>query len=185
MPSQYAPKHFLRQVPHSLLQRYFSARGVLGDINCAGMEETDTDVEAIFTSWHALPEKTAQGIEQDFRDIHDLASAEGVQTIIEEGQYHSTDLTTELEAHAGFIDKIMHVFLSHNRIFGVACCFDHADNLNGRSWHKRKNLPKKRPDVSAEALSQLGEAIKASADHRDRPGSVNSDFRGALTVMAI
>lgn len=181
MPSQYAPKHFLRQVHPGLLQRYFSARSALGNLDWASMEEGDTDVEAVFAAWHALPEQTAQEIEQEFRDVHDLASAEGMRTILEEGQYHSTDLTAELDAHSGFIDKVMHVFLNHRRIFNVACYFDHADALSGRSWHKRKEMPRKKPDVSQGVLDQFGEAIKSYFQETQGRGEhchVDTYFRG-------
>lgn len=179
--SQYAPKYFLRQAQPELLQSYFAARGVLGDLDWDAMIESDTDVDAVHAAWHALPDAAAQEIEQEFRDIYDLASVEGIRTVIEEGQYHNTDLTAELDAVDGLINKMMHVFLNHRRVFDVACYFDHADNLNGRSWRRRKDLPRKRPNVSQEALRELGEAIKnyfVTTQGRGEHCQVDTYFRG-------
>jgi len=157
VPNQYAPKHFLRQAQTALLQQYFSSQGLLSDIKWADTPAPDD--ETIFSAWHSLPEETKSKIERDFRDIYDLASAEGVRTVVEEGQYHKTNLTTELETCDGFLNKILHVFIKHPRIFEIACRFDHADSLNGRCWNKRKDMPKKKPEVSKEALGKFAAAI--------------------------
>lgn len=181
MPSQYAPKQFLRQAGSVLLRKYFAAKGVLADLDWAGMEESDTDADAVFNAWQALPEKTKQEIEHDFRDIFELGTADGIRTIIEEGKFREIDLAAELEPHVGFVSKALHVFLSHRRTFEVSGFFDHADNLNGRSWRTRKDMPKKRPDVTQDSLAQLAEAIKAyfqETQGRGQKCKVETYFRG-------
>lgn len=181
MPSQYAPKQFLRQAEPGLLRKYFASKGALTELDWAAMEASEIDVEAVFSAWQALPEKSQQEIEQDFRDIHELATADGIRTIIEEGQVHDVDLAAELEPCAGFLNKALHVFLNHRRIFEVSGYFDHADNLNGRSWRTRKDMPKKRPDVSQESLAQLAAAIKSYFQENQGRGEnceVDTYFRG-------
>lgn len=159
MANDYAPKQFLRQAENALLKEYFAARDELGDIDWANLKETDVD--PVYAAWQALPEHKQEEIERDFRDIFDLGSSNGTRTLIEEGRFHNIDLTAELEAREGFINKAFWVFLKHRRVFEVAHLLDWADHLNGRYWRKRKNLPKKKPDLSDNAIKQLEDAIKA------------------------
>jgi len=64
MANDYAPKLFLRQAENVLLKEYFTARGELGDIDWDGMAETDVD--AVYAAWQALPEDKVEQVEQGF-----------------------------------------------------------------------------------------------------------------------
>ena len=159
MAHDYAPKLFLRQVKNALLKEYFTARGELAGFDWDSLKEADAD--PVYLAWHALPEDKQEEIEQDFRDIYDLASAEGTRTLVEEGRFHGLDLGAELDEVDGLINKAFHVRLKHKDIFDVAHILDRADHLNGRYWRKRKDMPKKQPNVSAATLKELGDAIGA------------------------
>jgi len=159
MAHDYAPKQFLRNAKNALLKEYFTARGELADIDWDNLKETDVD--PVYAAWQALPEDKQEEVEQDFRDIYDLASAEGTRTLIEEGRFHGLDLGTELDGVDGFINKAFHVLLKHKDVFDVAHILDRADHLNGRYWRKRKDMPKKQPNVTPAALKELGDAIGA------------------------
>lgn len=179
MSIQYTPKNFLRQSQVSSLQKYFTDKKFLLDFNWD--EKPQPTVDAIFAAWHALPKSDWEAVERDFRDIYTLADVDGVRTIIEEGQYHSIELGAVLEPIEGYVDKIFHVFLEHRNIFDVASCFNHADNLNGRCWQKRKDLPKKKPIVSRDVLDNFGKAISQYLQETQGRGAnchVDTYYRG-------
>lgn len=166
MPNDYAPKQFLRQAEIALLKEYFAARGELGELDWDGMKEADAD--PIYEAWQQLPDSSLEQIDGDFRNIFDLASAEGTRTLIEEGHFHQIDLKPDLDARDGFLNKAFWVFLNHRRVFDVAHILDRSDHLNRRYWRKRKDIPKKKPDISPEAITELERSI--SAYYRERQG---------------
>ena len=94
MAIHYSPKQFIRQVPNALLKVFFDRRGELADIGWEKLGEMDAD--PIFEAWQALPEANRNDVERWFRTIGDLATAEGLKTLIEEGHFHGVDLTVPL-----------------------------------------------------------------------------------------
>lgn len=166
MANEYAPKLFLRQVQVVLLREYFTRRRELSHVDWDKLKETE--VEPIYEAWQALPEQMIEAIERDFRAIHEMASTNGTRAIIEEGRFHGLDLTTDLEALEGYLNKAFWTLIEHRQVFDVAQMLCRADHLNGRFWRKRKCLPKKEPDVSQKALKELADAI--SAYYREKQG---------------
>ena len=63
------------------------------------------DADPIFEAWQALPEGNRNDVERWFRTIGDLATAEGLQTLIEEGHFHGVDLTVPLGQLKGLMKK--------------------------------------------------------------------------------
>jgi len=177
--NDYAPKFFLRQAENALLKEYFTARGELGDLDWAGLKETDVD--PIHDAWQKFSDSSLQEIDDDFRDIFDLASAEGTRTLIEEGRFHQLDLTPDLDARDGFLNKAFWIFLNRRKVFDVAHVLDRTDHINRRYWRKRKDIPKKKPDLSPAAITELEHSV--SAYYRERQGRgrhchVDKYFRG-------
>lgn len=166
MTSDYAPKPFLRQTENKLLRTYFGGKELLHEIDWDNLKETDVD--AVYDAWQALPQQERVKIESDFQVIFDMASVDGVRILIEEGRYKGIDLKPGLDALGGFLNKSCWVFLNHRDVFEVAYDFDRADNLNRRSWKKRKDLPRKEPDLSPQARDELREAV--AAYYRERQG---------------
>lgn len=166
MANDYAPKQFLRQAEIALLKEYFEARGELGDLDWGSLNEAQID--SIHEAWQQLPDRSLDEIDSDFRDIYDLASGEGTRTLIEEGHFHEIDLTPHLEARDGFLNKALWVFLNHREVFDVAHLLDRSDHLNHRYWRKRKDIPKKEPNLSPTAIAELEHSI--SAYYREKQG---------------
>jgi len=165
MAAQYSPKLFIRQVPNALLKAFFDRRGELGDIQWDELGEMDAD--PIFEAWQALPEVGRNDVERWFRTIGDLATAEGLQTLIEEGQFHGVDLTVPLGQLKGLHEKAFWVYLNQERVFTSAGRLNRADQLNGR-YLKRRLLPVKKPDISHPTRKLLADAI--SNFYREQQG---------------
>lgn len=166
MANDYAPKQFLRQAENGLLEQYFAQRNEQVDVPWD--ELTETDVDTVYEAWRQLPEAALIGIEDDFRDISQLASGDGVRTLIEEGHFHKIDLAPDLDARDGFVNKAFWVFLNHRRVFDVARILDHSDHLNRRYRRKRKDIPKKAPDLSPDAIAELAHSL--SVYYREKQG---------------
>jgi hypothetical protein len=157
MANDYAPRHFLRQVQIALLREYFTRHQMLANVQWDQLKEAETD--PVHDAWHGLPENVRKRVESDFRRIHALGTSDGTRAIIEEGRFHNLDLTPDLNALDGHLNKAFWTFIHHNTVFDVAERLNRADHLNGRFWRKRKNIPKKKPDVSSKALEELANAI--------------------------
>lgn len=159
MANDYAPKQFLRQTANVLLKEYFAAHGELACIDWSNLKETDAD--PVYAAWMALPEERQEQVEQDFRSVFELASTEGVRTVVDEARCSRLDITAELDARDGFLNKSFWVFLNHRDLFDRVSLLDHADHLSRRYWRKRKDIPRKQPDFSDPALKELGDAVGA------------------------
>ncbi len=157
MATNYSPKQFLRQVPNPLLKAFFDRRGELPDIDWDALGEMDAD--PVFEAWQTLPETARAQVERLFRSVSDLSSAQGIQTLIEEGQFHRLDLTAGLNELRGLHEKVFWVYLNHEKVFVSAGRLNRADHLNGRYWRRRTDLPAKVPDISHPTRKLLGKEI--------------------------
>ena len=166
MIAQYSPKHFLRQVPNTLLKTFFDRRGELLEVKWDQLREMDAD--PVFEAWQALPEANRNDVERWFREISDLATPEGLQTVIEEGQFHGIDLTIPLDQLKGLHEKAFWVYLNHEMVIILAGRLNRADHLNGRYWRRRTDLPTKKPDLSHPTRDLLGDEI--SQYYREHQG---------------
>ena len=54
MTRHYSTQSFFREVPNDLLDRYFQGRGLLGDLDFAGLGEIES--EKLFAAWLELSE---------------------------------------------------------------------------------------------------------------------------------
>ena len=168
MATNYSPKHFLRQVPNPLLKAFFDRRGELTEVAWDKLGEMDAD--PVFEAWQTLPETARAEVERTFRSVSDLSSAQGLQTLIEEGQFHRVDLTPGLNQLKGLHEKVFWVYLNHEKVFVGAGRLNGADRLNGRYWRRRTDLPAKKPDIShPSALSRIDPPPLA----RNDPGILN------------
>ena len=61
--------------------------------------------------------------------------------------------------------------MHHTHVFNVAERLHRADHLNSRFWRKRKDIPKKQPDVGPTALEELANAVAAYYWERQGRGS--------------
>lgn len=172
---EYAPMHFLRQAENALLREYFTARGLLRDLDWEALGETE--VEPIWEAWRGLSPERHDEVEQDFRDVFDLSSDNGIRALAEEGQFHGVDLLPMLASRDGYSNKALAVLLTHQSIFNVAHTLNWADGLNRRYWRKRKGIPKKAPDCSSAARSELEAAISSYfSQHQGRGKNCHVDM---------
>jgi hypothetical protein len=165
MAGHYSPKHFLRQVPKALLKTFFDRRGELQGIQWSQVGEMDVD--PIFEAWQDLAEASRNDVERWFRAVAELATPEGLQTLIEEGQFHGVDLTVPLGQLKGLHEKAFWVYLNQERVFTSAGRLNRADCLNGRYW-RRRTLPAKKPDISHPTRALLADGI--SQYYREQQG---------------
>ncbi|MDD2706726.1 MAG: hypothetical protein PHV34_01850 [Verrucomicrobiae bacterium] len=159
MANDYTPKQFLRLAENILLEEYFGKRGMLTDLDWNNINESV--IEPIYAAWQMLPEAKQEEVEQDFRLIFDLASANGTRTLIEEGHCQNLDLVSKLEQKDGCLNKAFWVFLEHRELFDAVYALDQSDHLNGRYWKKRKDMPRKQPDLTGETIKELGDSVGA------------------------
>lgn len=165
MAGHYSPKQFIRQVPNAQLRAFFEHRDELTDFGWDILGELDAD--PVFEAWQALPEASRNDVERWFRAIAELATPEGVQTLIEEGQFHQLDLTVPFSELKGQHEKAFWVYLNHQKVFVSAGRLNRADHLNGRYW-RRRNLPSIKPDITHPTRELMAAAI--SKFYRDTQG---------------
>ncbi len=153
MAHQFQPRRFLRSAPNEMLERYFKAFGVVANFEWKGL--TETQVEPIFEWWLQLPDGVRLEMEKDFRDIDALATEGGSKAILDEAAFHDENLAPQFAALDGFLAHAFWTKLERPRYWPAALAFRHADKVPQAYWRKRKNLPRKPPDVSAEAIAAL------------------------------
>jgi hypothetical protein len=139
----YSTKSFFRQVPNSLIARYFQDRGLFSELDFAAMSETKPD--ELFDAWLDLAEEQRKPIDAGFQDIFELSCETGFRAIIDEAPFQMQETP---EAAAEFINylsalpnhyhRAMITYLDHYECWKGALRFCHADNLP--YWRKRKNM---------------------------------------------
>jgi len=165
--AQFNPKRVLRQISNPLLKGFFERQG--HPLNVEWDTLLNSQVDGIFDAWQRLPDGPRKAVEIVFHDVHETANEDGVRAIIEEGQYHSEDLSPLLEVMESRYDKAIWTSMNRPEVWEAAVRFAKADSLSfGRSWVKRANVPLAEPKTNAKGLQALEEAM--SAFYRDRQG---------------
>ena len=120
MSRQYSSKDFFRQMPNELLARYFSARGLLADLNFAAMSEGKP--EPLFEAWGALSDSQRNSAEADFRDIVAMSDRKGLLAVVDEARWQLEDQPDALQA---FIDALSALDDHHAR--AMVAFLDHPE----------------------------------------------------------
>jgi len=144
MARQYSPKTFLRQVPNTLLNKYFKQTGIGADIDWDALGETETD--PIFAALEALPPATLSRVESDFRAINELATERGTLAILEEASLWGLDWSEPFAEMRNPYERAFWTFLNEPGRFEAAGAFHQMDRLGG--WRRR----------------YVGEGLKAATD---------------------
>ena len=171
--SHYNPKTVLRQTSNELLKEYFAAKGQA--LAVAWDRITDTQVQGVYEEYLRLPEAARREIELDLRDLHAVATEDGVRVLVEAGRFSGNPVADDLARHVSRYDKAMWVLLRRPDLWPDAVRFAHADSLASRYWEKRNGLPKGEPDTSEAAIAKLGQAISAFF--------VQAEGRGRLSLV--
>ena len=186
MARHYSTRSFFRQIPNDLLAHYFKTRGLLGDLDFAGLKETQTD--PLFAAWMELSEEDRSAMEAEFREIFEMSCEKGVSAILDEARWQwRTDpdqlavFVEELSALPGHSHRAMVTFLDHPECWTGATRFHHADALP--YWRKRKHLGRRPAVVDAASLEHLADLIRTyfhSSEGRGNHCVVESYRRGEL-----
>ena len=170
MPRQYSLKSFLRNVKNSLLKEYLDSKNV--DVNEDWENIKEAKIDPIFDAIESASESTRSEIDSDFRIINEMGSEGARKTIIDEASYHGLDLSEALSEMDDHLDAAFWTFLNHPVVFDVASQFNHADNLPGRSWRKRIDLPIESPSTDADSEKRLGEEIACYYRRKEGRGRI-------------
>ncbi|MDI9431538.1 MAG: hypothetical protein QM570_07455 [Planctomycetota bacterium] len=159
MSRNYSPKTFLRKTPNALLKEYFAAKGVLGEIAFEKLGETKVD--PVIAAMEALPVRERTLIEQEFRQINELAYEQGVRVLLEEGQspYHELDLAETFGSMGSHYERAFWMFLNHRKVFDIAADFAYMDRV--RSWRNREVGAGLTPAVEKNDLLALAHEVSA------------------------
>jgi len=87
MARHYSTRSFFRQVPNTLLRRYFTDRGLFAELDFAAMKETRPD--ALFSAWLDLLEEQRKPMDSEFQDIFNLSCEKGFRAIIDEARWQA------------------------------------------------------------------------------------------------
>jgi len=163
MARHYTTKDFFRQIPNTLLARYFHARGMFEELDFSNMKETKPD--ALFTAWLALPEKERHPLDAEFQEIFEMGCEKGFCAIRDEASWQMRDdpadlelFVEELSALPNHYHRAMVTFLDHPEWWRGATRFYHADSLT--YWRKRKHLGHEPAAVDQASIDQLAEQIR-------------------------
>ena len=157
MPDHYSPRLFLQQIPKNLLREFFARRDELAGLDWDALE--DGDVDPVLDAWHTLPLAQQADIEYWFRAIANLATKEGLRTVIEECQFHKVELPESFHELQGIHEKIFWVYLQKEQAISSAGRLNRADHLHARYWRRRNDLPVKVPDITTDTRKLLAAAI--------------------------
>jgi len=173
MAGQYSTKSFFRQMPNALLARYFSVRGLFGDVDFSEMKEGKPD--ELFHAWLTLPISQRNKMDAEFRNIFEMSCEKGFRAIIDEAEWQLQVTPDDLDV---FIEKLskssnhyeraMTTFLDYNSFWRGATRFYHADSLP--YWRKRKKLPQRKATVDQASLHKLAELIRYYFHHTEGRG---------------
>ena len=82
---------------------YFQGGGLLGDVSFDGRDETDID--AVYDAWQALPATERATVDGDLSEIDTLATGDCVTTFVQEAKYLGVTLGEEFSRGGGYHDK--------------------------------------------------------------------------------
>ena len=154
MSPRYTPKVFLRQAPNRLLQSYFAAKGLLGDLPWHDLRETR--IEPIHQAILALPEAQRREVGRDFRAIWDLAARRGSTLLIRIAKQRGVELATAGSNRRTLYERALSAFLEQPAVFTEATTAGRWELLPRSLTEKRNGLPKIVPDTSDSTLANFG-----------------------------
>ena len=82
MARHYSTKDFFRQIPNTLLARYFQDRKLFDELDFSAMKETKPD--ELFGVWLKLPDPQRNAMDAEFQEIFEMSYQKGFLAIIDE-----------------------------------------------------------------------------------------------------
>jgi hypothetical protein len=158
MAVQYSNRQFFRKTPNGYLEQYFTAKGLLGDVDFDKLKESDA--EALQSALNGLPDSQVTSIEAEFQDINALACEGGILALVDEANFHQDNDFVEAVANIdGFHAKAIWAFLEKPNYWRGAALFLHADNVRASYWKKRNDLPSVPAQVESDDVEALAKSI--------------------------
>jgi hypothetical protein len=173
MARHYSSKDFFRQMPNSLLARYFQSRRLFSDLDFSAMKEGTPD--ELFAAWLSLPDGQRSVMDAQFREILGMSCEKGFLAIIDEARWQLREMPDELvsiveklSALPSHHERAMVTFLDHGEFWKGAARFYHADTLS--YWRKRKNFFHQPAAVDETSIQQLASLIRNYFHHTEGRG---------------
>jgi hypothetical protein len=142
MISHFSLTAFIRSVSRDLLSEYFRRAGL--PLELGPRTPKKARAEPLIEAIGKLADSQRAQCESDFREVHKLATAGGIQRILDEANFQGADLAAPLRERRGHLDKALLTYLNARAIFDAASLFAARDILPGRYW-KRRLEPLKSP----------------------------------------
>ncbi len=157
MSKNYSPKHFLRKSPNYLLKQYFEKMEVLGGINWDELGETD--VGPIIEALEQLPEPVQIRIEQEFRQINEMACPTGTRCLLDEAEsiFHKLQIADKFEEMSDHYERGFWMFVNHAKVFDIAESHLRMDCVG--AWKHCAVFSGLEPNIEPEDLGKLAEKI--------------------------
>lgn len=157
MSGPFSALSFLKKIPSELLCAYFKRFEEI-DLNLFSkgvLKSTE-----LITFWKELPDEVRRTAESDFSLILDMMDELGVQSIESTAQQAGCGASL-LKAWDGktLEEKIFIAFLDFKNLWDSASAIAFADNVPGRYWQRRKNLPSNLMDDSEEACEDFAQKL--------------------------
>ena len=152
MTSHFTPKTFLRQVSHKLLGIYLAQAGI--DLGIDVAELKPRGIDPIIDAINRIPDEQRATLDRDLHAIWSLASAAGLQHILNEATDRSVAIVDRLQPHAGFLNKAIWTFVEERAVFNGAARYAILDMVPGRYW--KRGLP-----VSGASVHDIGGRTQA------------------------
>jgi len=157
MSRNYSPKNFLRKTPNALLKQYFQESQYPVEINWDKLAETEID--PIYQAINILPEKNQIQIEDQFRQINEMACDKGIQCLREEGEssFHNLKLADLFREMNNPYERAFWMLLNHSEVFSIAESLFRMDNVG--TWKHCTVFSGLTPKIEAEDLEKLADYI--------------------------
>lgn len=186
MAKHYSIKSFFRDMPATLLARYFYKQGHFQNFDLSPVEKGE--LEVLVTAWLELPEEERKRMEGEFQDIFALCRDAAIPAMVDEAKWHMLGKPGQ---HAAFVKmfnelpnnhaRAMTLFLDYPECWRNAARLYHADTLPW--WRKRKGFPRipsAKDDAGVQALSELLRAYFLEKQSRARHALIEQVRRGEL-----
>jgi len=159
MNRNYSPKNFLRKTSNALLKQYFQQNQCPVEIDWDNLAETD--VEPIFQAINALANDDPIRIEEQFRQINEMACDRGVQCLREEGEssFHNLKLADLFQQMKDHYERAFWMFLNHPTVFTIAESLYRMDNVG--TWKHCTVFTGLNPKIDPKDLDKLADHISA------------------------
>ena len=157
MSGPFSALSFLRKTPSGLLCAYFKR---FEEIDLSIFSKSDLKSTELMTFWKELPDEVRRTAESDFSLIVEMMDELGVQSLQSAAQQSGCGAAL-LKAWDGktLEEKTFIAFLDFRNLWDNASAIAFADNVPGRYWQRRKNLPADLMDDSEYACNDFAQKL--------------------------